>query len=275
MMRVFALRHVAPFFLLLSLLPSLGYAMPKAKLQLYPTRVTLEDGQTSAEVTVYNGGSAPGQYRAELEDMMMPEEGGLQAVTAGQAEFSAKEYIRITPRSITVPPGQSQKFRLLARVPRSLPDGEYRAHLGVVMTSTNTEADARKAQGGQGVHVSIEPRMGVSMPVVVRKGQTSFTAAITDVALAPLSNGVQARVTMTADGNQSAEGTMVVTFEKGGQSYELYRANYMMVYRGLKRRVQTMTLTVPEGLVLSGGVLTATYLNQKDGSVISTKSVNL
>jgi fimbrial chaperone protein len=270
------LRHAAPLLLVLSLLPQSGLAAPEAKLQVYPTRITLEEGDVSAEVTVYNGGSASGRYRAEMEDLIMPEEGALQKAAPGQAEFSAQEYIRITPRSITVPPGQSQKFRLLARMPRSLPDGEYRTHLSIVMSSNNLEADQKKAQGGgQGIRLSIEPRIGLSMPVVLRKGVTNFTAKITDVQLSPLGDKVQGRVIMEAEGNQSAEGTMVVTFEKGGQVYELYRASYMMVYRGVKRRIQTMTLSVPEGVILSGGVLTATYLNQKDESVISQKSVNL
>lgn len=262
-----------------SLMPLSAFATPKAKLQVYPTRLTIAGGENSASLNIINSGSATGRYRAELVDLVMPEEGVLKTPAEGQTkEFSAKDMLRVTPRSINVPPGQSQKFRLLARIPRDLPDGEYRSHVSVMMSSENVEAPAQAPQVGVGF--SVRPRIRLSVPVVLMKGKTSFTAAIESLEIVPpvnTKNSPLLRVVMTSQGNRSAQGEFVVTFQKGGQVHELYRASGFTVYRGTPRRIQNIGLEVPEGMTLSGGTLKAQYLDEEknEGAVLAEKNLQL
>lgn len=271
---VYAISRHAFFFLVVMLLaPASAFAVGAAKLQVYPTRVNMKDGQRSAFVSVINSGTATGQYRAQLTDMVMHEEGILVPAEEGSAmQFSAKDYVRISPRSITVPPGQSQKFRLLARVPKSAPDGEYRTHIDIMMSSDNTE---RVEVPKIGFSPSVQPRLRISFPVVILKGETSFTASINNITLREgVTGNPVALVEFLAEGNRSASGTLIITLNKGGKSYEVYNSGHVSVYRGLKRRVQPARLNLPDGVTLAGGMLKATYLSEEDDNkVLAEKTV--
>lgn len=266
-------RMVMPLFLTCCLWLAPHVVQAEAKLQVYPTRITLQDGQSSGSLTVINGGSATGRYRATLQDVHMPEQGALQALPEGQkGPYSAQDYIRISPVSVTVPPGQSQKYRILARVPRDLPDGEYSTHLNVMMSSKDVEAESKSQKG---IAMNVSARLRVSVPVVIYKGATSFTASVDEVTVAPATADKSpiASVTFSAQGNRSARGKLKLVFEQGGKQHELYNSD-VAVYRGLSRRVHRAGLNVPQGVQLSGGTLHVTYTGD-DGKLISEKSLAL
>jgi P pilus assembly chaperone PapD len=257
----------------LLLMPTQAAAV--AKLQVYPTRVEIKDGETSGFVTVINGGSSTGRYRADFTDVEMPEQGVLKPVPEGQtAKYSAQPYLRISPRSVTVPPGQSQKFRILARVPRDLPDGEYLTHLNVMMSSNDVEAESAPTKG---IAMKVQPRFRLSLPVMILKGATHVTTAIANLSIEQKQNtggGNVAVVEFATQGNRSARGELTITFTQGNKSYELYRATGVGVYRDVPRRLHRAGLKVPEGLTLSGGVLKATFVGE-DGEMLAEKAVNL
>lgn len=258
-------------------LPASAYA--QAKLQLYPTRITLKEGQNSAELNVINAGSATGRYRIELADMKMPEKGALEMLEKETLEYSLVPYARITPRSVEVPPSQSQKFRMLLRVPRDLADGEYRTHAHVLMSSTDVEAE--KEPTGEGFGVRLTPRFRVSVPVVFRKGETWFRAELTQLALernAESKLKPALNMHFTTEGNRSTWGNLVATLTQGDQVHELYRLNGFTIYRGTNSRYHRAALELPEGVALNpGDVITVTYTETEadGGELITQKSFQL
>lgn len=243
-----------------------------AKLQLYPTRIILKDGKDSAEVNVVNGGTATGRYRAEMADMQMLSEGPLKRLGDGEEmPYSIKSHLRVSPRSVTVPPGQSQKFRLLLRKPRDMADGEYRTHLHVMMSSDNVENESAETPDAS-FGVKLRPRLQVSIPVIVVVGAVNFSATIDDMQLVPASEGISrpgVMATMSVSGNASSWGRLVVTFTKAGQTYEVYHNDGYTIYRDVKGRKQRLALELPEGVELSGGVLKLTYSRtEEDGGAL-------
>lgn len=254
-------------------------AYAQAKLQLYPTGVTLTEGKNSAEFSVINAGTATGRYRIELADMMMPEEGALQKVEEGVTlEHSLVPYARITPRSVEVPPSQSQKFRLLLRLPRDLADGEYRTHAHILMTSTDVEAESEPSAEGFGV--KLQPRFRVSVPVVYLKGETWFRSTLDHLELQPTEPGRPPVLGMhfTNEGNRSARGRLVVTLERNGDRHELYRLNGFTIYRETNSRSHAAPLKLPNGMELqTGDVLSVTYTETEadDGELITQKTLQL
>lgn len=256
--------------------------LPEAKLQAYPSRLVLKPGQTSAEISVINGGTATGQYRLTLQDMRMPQEGVLENVPEGQEDaFSLKPFVRATPRSVTVPAGQSQKFRLLMRIPSDTPAGEYRTHAHIVMTADNV-GGAEPPADGTGVAVGFKPRFRFSIPISYVVGDVSFQSTIESMQLLPVTERTPAGKRMldawfTHSGNGSSRGDLKVVFTKGGQSYELLNVSGFVIYPGTERRRQEMTLAIPEGVTLDGGVLKLTYVASKEngGGVIAEKDLAL
>lgn len=256
-------------------------AHANAQLQLYPTRIVLKDGKESAELGVVNAGSATGRYRATLQDMSMPEDGGLVPVEEGkEGEFSAKKFIRLAPRSVTVPPGQSQKFRILARVPRDAPPGEYRTHLHVIMSSDDVEKEQQDDVAAEGFKVGVRPRFKVSIPVIIFKGESAFTSTLDSVSMdAPSVDNKKPALWLnfTNEGNRSAWGDLIVTFTKDGKVTEIGRTEGFSIYRGVPKRKHRLALEVPEGLALQGGTIHVVYKRKKeDGdSVIAQKDLQV
>ncbi|MCH2547405.1 MAG: hypothetical protein MK052_07340 [Alphaproteobacteria bacterium] len=262
------------FVLMLGFMPQT--ALAKAVLQVYPTRVTIEDGENSAVISVINGGTKMGRYRVEIVDMVMPEEGGLQKLPEGQTkEYSAKDFLRLSPRSITVPPGQSQKFRILSRMPRDMPEGEYRSHISVLMSSEDVEAD-QDGTSGEGFGVRLRPHMRVVFPVVVVKGNPTFTAQIQNITRVVQHNVTKLGVEFVTQGDRSATGTLVLTLNKNGQTYEIFRGQHTNIYRGVPRRLFVAPLKMPKDVTLDGGVVTARYMDARDeDKVLAEKTVNM
>lgn len=255
-------------------------AFAAARLQLYPTRITIKDGDRSSSISVVNGGTATGRYRAELVDMAMPFDGGLERLEDRTMPFSAKPYIRISPRSVTVPPGQSQKFRLLVRMPRDVESGEYRTHLHVLMSSENVERDQKKVEDDRGFGVAMRPRFRVSVPIIVFRGESTFTADIESVQfVAATAERPKPRVLIDLlnEGTRSALGDLVVTLEKNGQTHEVYRANEFTIYRGTPKRRLEAALELPGGIAPDGGKLTVTYsrLKRDGGELLGKKELQL
>lgn len=233
-------------------------------LLIAPTRVELAPRQRSAELTLMNRGSKAGTYRLELVEKRMTDDGQLVAVPAGEpAPLSAASMVRFSPRQVQLAPGASQKVRLLARRPAGLPPGEYRSHL---LIQTLPDPGAAPEAPGPGATARLSVRLvtmaAVSIPVIVRHGETHLDLALTDLALAEPAAGGPPRVRFRLEraGNRSAYGDVVVewTPAAGGAPVALGAVRGVAVYApNASRRVEVALTSgpVPRG----GGVLRVTY----------------
>jgi len=145
-----------------------------------PTRIIL-DGRRGTEIILNNIGDDVATYRISVELKRMNPDGTLEMVTAPTArESAAQAMILYAPRKVTLPPNQPQSIRINARAPQGLADGEYRVHLlfRAIPESRPVTAPAPT----QGVSFRLTPVYGVTIPVIVRLGNLSATAAIANVA---------------------------------------------------------------------------------------------
>jgi P pilus assembly chaperone PapD len=136
-------------------------------LQILPTRVVM-NSETSADLTLINKGSDAGTYRILLRNIRTDDDGQFhEAAEAQEGELFADEFIRFSPRLVTVGAASNQKVRLIVRKPRDLPPGEYRTHM--VFQSLPKEAPSA-LDNSQEVRVSVDPIIEVSIPIIVRHG---------------------------------------------------------------------------------------------------------
>jgi P pilus assembly chaperone PapD len=179
-----------------------------------PTRIVL-DGARGAEIILSNTGNEVATYRISLELRRMNPNGRLDDIEHAQAnpiEKMAIETIRFAPKRVTLQPDQPQSIRVNMQDTASgpLPDGEYRAHLlfrAIPKTPDATEA----AQTTQGVSIQLIPIYGVTIPVIIRKGKLSATAALANVKLAQNAEGPALEFDMSRKGNKSVFGEVYVT----------------------------------------------------------------
>lgn len=232
-------------------------------INLFPKRVVIDERTRIASVGLYNRAAAAGDYEITVSDMAMQRDGrlielgALEDAAARDAVKAASGFLRWSPHHVTLPASEAQMVRIMARVPPELPPGEYRSHFTVVSVPPETggtsidEAAGGEAAGGIGVR--IVPRFGISIPVIVRVGETTLTAGFKDIQLgnAPGAPPVLA-LTLTRGGTRSAFGDIVITAP--GAKLPVAEIKGIGVYTEItERAVQVMINPATEARFLARG----------------------
>ena len=181
-------------------------------LLIAPTRLVL-DGRRGGEVILANVGGEEATYRVTLELRRMTPEGDLEQVEEADAnvtEKAALEMIRYAPRRVTLPPDQPQAIRISARPGAELPDGEYRVHMSFSAVPKVQPIEAAPEEGAQGFSVKIVPVYGITMPIIVRKGELEVTAGLANPRIVAGEQGQAFAVDITRSGTASVYGDLLV-----------------------------------------------------------------
>ena len=232
-----------------------------------PTRLVL-DGKRGAEVILNNIGAEPATYRITLELRRMSDIGKLDDVlpeVANDTEKAALGMISFAPRRVTLPPNQPQSIRIGLRGIETLPDGEYRAHMlfrAIPVTQAVTDV---QDTGGE-VKIQIIPIYGVTIPVIVRKGKLSVTAALTNAKLSNDNEGSTLQFDLSRSGDRSVYGDVRVT--KPGTAEPVVVAKGIAVYPELKQRVVSLPLTKDQVDKLKGDVTIGYYESADAGGAL-------
>lgn len=249
-------------------------AAAQADLLVAPTRLILDD-RGSGQVILSNIGDKEATYRVTAELRRMTPEGELEDVDAAQAtelEKAALEMVRFAPRRVVLPPGQPQAIRISSRPPEGLPDGEYRIHLsfnGVPEVAPVAETPAGEAP--QGLNIQLTPIYGITIPIIVRKGNLEASAAISNPRIEQDTEGRQYfRLDMARHGSASVFGEIVVT--RPGQSDPVYVARGIAIYPEIENRALALPLTPEQAAALAGGSLRIEYreFTENGGALLAT-----
>ena len=238
---------------------------------LYPKRVIIDQRQRVATVGLFNRASATGNYEIKLTDMMMTPEGRLVDLASvsdpavRDTVKTASKLIRWSPHRVTLASHDSQTVRLMARVPPDLPPGEYRSHFSAVAlpdigTGGLSIEDAAGTAKPGAIGVTIVPRFGISIPVIVRVGETTVTAGLRDLTVTQQPDGKRViALTITRAGNRSAYGDFVIT--AAGSKTKLAEIRGIGVYTEISQRALQVLVdpAADPRLTARGAKLTVTY----------------
>ncbi|MEO1169332.1 MAG: molecular chaperone [Pseudomonadota bacterium] len=207
-----------------------------------PTRVVL-DGPRGTQVILNNIGTEEATYRISLELRRMTPDGGLEEVEIpDETEESALGMIRYAPRRVVLPPNQPQAIRIGVRPPEGLADGEYRVHMLFRAIPRPRPAAAEEESAGEGFQIRLIPVYGVTIPIIVRHGNLTATAAIANPRIVE-EDGVRAvAFDMSRQGARSVYGEVIVT--RPGVDVPIARARGVAVYPEINGR--TVILPVSE-----------------------------
>ena len=207
-----------------------------------PTRIVL-DGRRGTEVILSNIGNEEATYRISLELRRMNDIGRLNDVMVEQAnetEKAALGLIRFAPRRVTLPPNQPQSVRIGLQSMDALPDGEYRAHmLFRAIPKTQAATDAKDI--GNGLKIQLIPIYGVTIPIIVRKGNLEATAGLANVKIGADNEGPTLQFDLSRKGARSVFGEIHVT--KPGVAEPLLVAKGIAIYP----EVETRQVSLPFG----------------------------
>jgi hypothetical protein len=224
-----------------------------ANLNISPKRLVLDRNRRTGTIFVFNQGSAAGTFDISLVDRVMLPDGQILAIadvqTNPQAKAvadrvkSAKELLQVSPRRITLNPGQGQTIRLrVSGAPDDPASVELRTHLTISSlppreSGTTAEQAAENAPTGQ-LRFQINALLGLSIPAIVRMTEPDVRAAIQNP-----------RITEERLGGPNAAPTPVLTVE-------LVRQGTSSLFGNVEIRVQGPERTAPLGVARGVGVYT-------------------
>jgi P pilus assembly chaperone PapD len=275
-MRTLAKRALFPFLAgwLFAATPAM------ADLMLHPTRLVFEKNQRAAQVDLINNGTESATYRISLVNRRMTESGDFAVITEpGPGDQFADAMLVFSPRQVTLAPGTTQTVRVMVRRPASLAPGEYRSHLHFEKLPEPGAPASADAQGQQGIGITLNVLVGASIPVIVREGDTSATAALSNLALQRVPDGRQLlAMQIERSGNRSVYGDLAVSFApSGGAEVEVARIGGIALYTPNAMRRAALVLAPPKGTALAHGTLHVTYRERPDagGKLLAEASLVL
>ena len=271
-----ALGLACGFWLFIAFLLS-GFAAPASaqdgpRLSVTPTRIILDDSRRSGTLTLSNRGNVAATYRLSLKNMRMLEDGRLVDISEpAEGENFAHEMLRFSPRQVVLEPNTPQTVRVFVRRPQGLDPGEYRSHLlflSVPDEDAGADIEDIDLEEGQ-IRIAIQMRLGISVPVIVRRGELTASATLDELSL-DRPQGSESRpilaIRLGRDGDRSVYGDLAVIFEpQVGDEIEVGHVGGMAVYTPNKFRLVRVALTPPEGVALEHGRLVVSY-RERPGS---------
>jgi len=240
-----------------------------AELLLYPTRIILDDSDNIATIGLKNSGNATGNYRVDLVDMDMKEQGSSVIMDKDAViPYSAIKMLRISPRSVTLEPNSNQNIRLMVRKPKNLEDGEYRSHLRITMVNDNV-GENLPVPKEHAMGIQVKARLATIIPIIIRHGKTFYDIKITaaKIRYETSENGQKTPfidINFLRTGNRSSMGDIDVTYTNpSGKQYVIKHIAGVAIYRSTERRKVSLAPDIPAGVALTTGTLHITYHAQE------------
>lgn len=254
-----------------------------AELMLYPTRIVFAGNQRAAQLELINNGSESATYRISLVNRRMSETGTFSNIDSPlPGEQFAGELLRYSPRQVTLLPGVGQTVRIMVRKPSNLATGEYRSHLLFAQQPEargSTSIEARNSVAENEIGIVLTTLVGVSIPVIVRHGNTEASVSLTHLDLQQPSNAAPTlTLSMERSGNQSVYGDLTVSLTPvSGAEQVIARANGVAVYSPNALRRASLALQLPNGQRLTNGTLRVTYREQAEdgGKLLAEAALQL
>ena len=255
---------VAAAFIAAPLLPFSQASAGVGDLLVAPTRLVLNGGR-SAEVILNNIGDEPATYRISAEFRRMKADGSLEEVTnPTDSEKAARDMLIFAPRRVTLAPREPQSIRIAARPPAGLPDGEYRVHLLFRAIPPATPVTQAAATPATGLSFKLTPVYGVTIPVIVRLGNLSVEAGISNVHLENRDGKPAIAMELSRTGSRSTFGEVRVL--KSGVKAPIALSRAVAVYTELNQREVVVPVDETYKGALTGPVTVEYVETFDDGS---------
>ncbi len=147
-----------------------------------PTKVFINNGQTSTSISITNNSDETAVYTLEWERRVRSEDGKqVQLLKEGetyQGYQPADPYLIFSPRRVVVQPDETQQVRILAQRPAGMAPGEYRSHLKITSDDVRPVEKPEVSKGEFGGVFAVRP--SISIPVMLRTGNTVIDVKIAD-----------------------------------------------------------------------------------------------
>lgn len=257
--------------IMLILLSGLSFqSIAQGNLLVAPTQIMFAGNKEKEEVNLVNTGKDTATYSITLIHYNMKEDGSyviIQQPDSGQ--MFADPYLRIFPRKVTLPPGESQVIMLQCRRFSNMLPGEYRSHLYFRSEKdyeplSNNNSDTTK------IHIQLIPIFGISIPIIIRSGAVNVSTSLTGLKLDfKQDSSVCLNFTIKRTGNISCLGNIIIQYiPLQGNPYELRKVRGVNVFTNITKRNFSVILSKIPGLTLKNGKLKVMYTSPDEAKYV-------
>ena len=241
-------------------------------LLLYPKRIVFEDSKRSQTINLSNTGNDTVRYLVSVVQSRMKEAGGFETIVVPDSgQFFAVDFFRFYPRNVVLGPKESQSVKIQLTNTGKLDTGEYRSHLYFRAEPDKNplgEAEVKKDSGS--ISVNLVAVFGISIPVIIRKGESTSQVTISAVSVEIKKDAPAAlHIIFNRTGNMSVYGDITVDhISPEGKITRVAIANGMAIYTPNTKRQFNLKLDHLTGVNYHAGKLRVAYTTQPDAKSV-------
>jgi len=242
--------------------------MAQGDLLVTPSRVVFEGNKQKEQLNLLNMGQDTATYSISFVQRSMKEDGSFVTIEKPDSgQLFSDPYLRIFPRQVTLAPREPQVILVQYRRKADMVNGEYRSHLYFRSEKNYTPLGMGKSgKDTKLVNVQLIPIFGVSIPIIIRTGEVSVSASLSNLELLPLLGTTQnIKLTINRTGNISTYGDITVTYiPVKGKPVLIATVGGVGVYTNLSKRNMVVKLTASPALKGWKGKLKVQYTAKGD-----------
>ncbi|MBC9930579.1 molecular chaperone [Chitinophaga qingshengii] len=236
-------------------------ATAQGNLMVTPVRAVFEGQERSTELNIANSGKDTARFVISMVEIRMNKSGTFERITEPDSgQLFASEYIRFFPHSVVLGPNEAQVVKLQVTETNQLTPGEYRSHLYFrAVPDERLMANKNKGKDSSGINVRLVPVFGITIPVIVRIGNTAASVQLTDLSL-DFEKGPLLTILFNRSGNASVYGDVTVDYiSPQGKRIQVGSAQGLAVYTPNQQRYLHLSLENKPGIDFHTGKLHVTY----------------
>lgn len=249
---------------------ALMHALPasaQGDLMITPRRIVFQGAVRTADINLANTGNDSATYAISLVQIRMLENGGFETITEPDpGQMFADRFVRFFPRTVTLGPNEAQVVKVQLYRTSELQTGEYRSHFYFrAVPKKQALGEPEAPADTSSFSVRLTPIFGITIPVIIRNGETSASVTLSDLALTMVNNIPRLNFSFNRTGNISVYGDISVDhISDKGIVTRVGIANGVAVYTPNRLRKFQMDLDSQPGVDYSKGTLRVIYSASSD-----------
>lgn len=245
-------------------------------LMIMPKRLVFDGSQRSQEINLANTGSDTAVYAISFVNYKMTETGNFEQVEEPEeGQRFAEGFLRYFPRRVTLAPNEAQTVRVQLTRTGNLEQGEYRSHMYFRAVEEQTALGEEEVQEGEGISINIKTVFGISIPIIIRQGESTTQLNLEDIELLREGENPKLSLVLNRSGNMSVYGNIKVDhISPKGEKTEIGIVKGVSVYTPNNKRNFSFELRNAGEVDLSQGKLEVSYFEEQ-GQTLAKESYNL
>ncbi|MGM1054431.1 MAG: fimbrial biogenesis chaperone [Bacteroidota bacterium] len=245
-------------------------------LMIMPKRLVFEGSERSQEINLANTGSDTAVYAISFINYKMTESGNFEQVEEPEeGQRFATDFLRYFPRRVTLAPNEAQTVRVQLARSGNLEQGEYRSHVYFRAVEEQTALGEEDQNEAEGISINIKTVFGISIPVIIREGQSTTAINLTEVSLNTEGENPRLSMVINRTGNMSVYGNISVThIAPDDKTTEIGMVKGVSVYTPNTKRNFSFELRNAGEVDLSKGTLKVSYSEEK-GNTLAVQELKL